>query len=179
MIDVLEWMSQASPKRFRGFVRMSPTAFYDLVKRLRKTNAFHNGRKDHAWVAERVATVLYRFGRSRNGASLRDVAVNCGCSEGSVVNWTNMTIEALNEIKDEIIHFATEDERQKASAWVQEKSGVEEWGKGWAVVDGSMINLAWKPALHSRQYFNYKVSLSLWPVVNIYGGQLIADIVLG
>jgi hypothetical protein len=66
MIDVLESMSQTSPKRFRGFVRMSPKAFDDLVTRLRKTNAFRNGRKSHAWVTERVATVMYRFGRSGN-----------------------------------------------------------------------------------------------------------------
>jgi hypothetical protein len=140
---------------------MSPRAFYDLVDKLSKTRAFGEGRKTQDWVAEKAATALYRLGRSGNAAGIRDVAINCGCSEGSVTNWTNMTLEGLLELEHEVVTFATEDERQKASAWVQERSGVKEWGKGWAVVDGTMIKLAWKPALHPRQYYNYKVSTML------------------
>ena len=40
-------------------------------------------------------------------------------------------------------------ERANALAWVVEKSGVEEWGEGWLVADGTHIKLVWKPALHA------------------------------
>jgi hypothetical protein len=157
MIDILNRFASSDAKRFRGFARMWPEAFHDLVDRLQSTKAFGDGARDHHWVATRVSTALFRLGRSGKGASARDIAVNCGCSEGSVINWTNLTMDALVEIKSEVLTFATEDERQKASAWVREKSGVDEWGKGWAVVDGTMIDLAWRPSLMPRQYYTYKV----------------------
>ncbi|SAM63283.1 uncharacterized protein UBRO_14159 [Ustilago bromivora] len=49
-----------------------------------------------------------------------------------------------------------EDERANALAWVVEKSGVEEWGRGWLVTDGTHIKLVWKPALHAREHFSYQ-----------------------
>ena len=52
--------------------------------------------------------------------------------------------------------FATEDECAKAKAWVADKSGVEEWSRGWLVVDGTHINLAWKPALNACEHYSYK-----------------------
>ncbi|SPC65810.1 uncharacterized protein UHOD_20377 [Ustilago sp. UG-2017b] len=58
-----------------------------------------------------------------------------------------------------------EDERANALAWVVEKSGVEEWGWGWLVADGTHINLAWKPAPHAREHFSYQGSshdLHVW-----------------
>lgn len=72
-----------------------------------------------------------------------------------------MTAGALNELKDEIITFATEDERKAAAMWVAEKSGCEEWGKGFAAVDSTHINPAWRPARHQRDYFDYKHNHSL------------------
>lgn len=72
-----------------------------------------------------------------------------------------MTAEALNELKDKIITFATEDERKAAAMWVAEKSGCEEWGKDFAAVDGTHINLAWRPAQHQRNAMNYKHNRSL------------------
>lgn len=40
--------------------------------------------------------------------------------------------------------------------WVVDKSGVEEWSRGWLVVDGTHINLAWKPALNAHKHYSYK-----------------------
>ncbi|SAM84816.1 uncharacterized protein UBRO_20853 [Ustilago bromivora] len=46
-------------------------------------------------------------------------------------------VDGLYELNQEVVTFAMEDERANASAWVVEKSGVEEWGQGWLVTDGS------------------------------------------
>ncbi|SOV08190.1 uncharacterized protein UDID_17313 [Ustilago sp. UG-2017a] len=54
------------------------------------------------------------------------------------------------------MQFALEGERQHAAAWVRNTTGVEEWGKGWLVVDGRHIPLAWKPGVLSQEHFCYK-----------------------
>ncbi|UTT94700.1 hypothetical protein NDA17_003173 [Ustilago hordei] len=59
-------------------------------------------------------------------------------------------------MNSEVVTFATEDECAKAKAWVADKSGVEEWSRGWLVVDGTHINLAWKPALNAHEHYSYK-----------------------
>ncbi|SOV06678.1 uncharacterized protein UDID_17572 [Ustilago sp. UG-2017a] len=78
------------------------------------------------------------------------------------------------------MQFASEGERQHAAAWVHNTTGVEEWGKGWLVVDGTHIPLAWKPGVLNREHFCYKgfhsinVALvilphSLWIVKSVVG----------
>ncbi|SPC61517.1 uncharacterized protein UHOD_11594 [Ustilago sp. UG-2017b] len=54
------------------------------------------------------------------------------------------------------MQFASEGGRQHAAAWVRNTTGVEEWGKGWLVIDGAHIPLAWKPGVLSREHFCYK-----------------------
>lgn len=103
-----------------------------------------------------MAVGLYRLGHSGNGGGVRDIAFACGCSVGSVHEWTKQTIKGLYELNDQVVTFATEDEREKSSAWVISKTGVEAWGRGWLVVDGTHINLAWKPSLHAQEHYSYK-----------------------
>lgn len=182
MIDLLLYWERRNAQRFRGQARMKPAAFRDLVERLRYTTPFQGDGtlRSWDWVAEKVAVAFYRLGRSGNGAGARDVAQNCGCSEGSVVNWTRMTVDGLNEISDEVVTFATEDERQSSSAWVQERTGCDAWGRGWACVDGTQIDLAWRPALNPREYYNYKRWFSLNVAVVILPHSLrIIEVVVG
>ncbi|SAM71014.1 uncharacterized protein UBRO_21046 [Ustilago bromivora] len=72
------------------------------------------------------------------------------------VAWTDRTIAGLYELNSKVVTFATEDGHAKAKAWVADKSGVEEWSRGWLVVDGTHINLAWKPALNACKHYSYK-----------------------
>ncbi|SAM85648.1 uncharacterized protein UBRO_21086 [Ustilago bromivora] len=69
-------------------------------------------------------------------------------------------VDGLYELNQEVVTFAMEDERANASAWVVEKSGVEEWGRGWLVTDGAHIKLVWKPALHAQEHFSYQGNYS-------------------
>ncbi|SOV09415.1 uncharacterized protein UDID_18591 [Ustilago sp. UG-2017a] len=143
-------------KLFRGAVRMTPDAFQALTYRLSTTNAFRS--ISSFWrVQQQVAVGLYQLGWSGNGGGVHDVAFACGCSQGSVHKWTDRTIAGLYKLNSEVVTFATEDKRAKAKAWVADKSGVEEWSRGWLVVDGTHINLAWKPALNACEHYSYKV----------------------
>ncbi|SPC66341.1 uncharacterized protein UHOD_12014 [Ustilago sp. UG-2017b] len=106
---------------------MTPDAFQALTYRLSTTNAFRS--ISSFWcVQQQVAVGLYRLGRSGNGGGVCDVAFACGCSQGSVHEWTDRTIAGLYELNSEVVTFATEDKCAKAKAWVADKSGVEECG---------------------------------------------------
>ncbi|SYW81965.1 uncharacterized protein UHO2_00450 [Ustilago hordei] len=70
--------------------------------------------------------------------------------------WTDRTIAGLYKLNSKVVTFATEDKCAKAKAWVADKSGVKEWSRGWLVVDGTHINLAWKPALNACKHYSYK-----------------------
>ncbi|SOV08867.1 uncharacterized protein UDID_17764 [Ustilago sp. UG-2017a] len=90
------------------------------------------------------------------------------------------SVAGLLELNNDVMQFALEGERQHAAAWVRNTTGVEEWGKGWLVVNGTHIPLAWKPGVHSQEHFCYKgfhsinVALvilphSLWIVKSVVG----------
>ncbi|SPO27276.1 uncharacterized protein UTRI_10393 [Ustilago trichophora] len=155
ILDRLDHYAEHNHKLYRGLVRMTPQAFEDLTLRLSSTDVFKETRI-YRRVQMQIAVGLYCLGRSGNGGGVRDAAFACGCSWGSVHLWTEKTIRALYEINTEVVTFATEDKRAKASAWVKRKSGVEEWGRGWLVADGTHINLAWKPAMNAREHYSYK-----------------------
>ncbi|UZJ53644.1 hypothetical protein CBS101457_002964 [Exobasidium rhododendri] len=141
MIDKVGYFAVHNHHRYRGFMRMTPAAFDDLAARLKKTTPFL--RCSNSTLHKRLAVAMHRLGRAGNGGSVRDVASACGCSEASTILW------------------ASESERAVAKKWVANRCGVDEWEKGWAVVDGTHINLAFKPGRHHREYYNYKRNYSM------------------
>ncbi|SAM77402.1 uncharacterized protein UBRO_20538 [Ustilago bromivora] len=155
LINMLDRYAVSNYKLFRGAICMTPDAFQALTYRLSTTNAFRST-SSFQCVQQQVAVGLYRLGQSGNGGGVCDIAFACGCSWGSVHEWTDRTIAGLYELNSEVVTFATEDECAKAKAWVADKSGVKEWSRGWLVVDGTHINLAWKPALNAHEHYSYK-----------------------
>ncbi|SAM84714.1 uncharacterized protein UBRO_21083 [Ustilago bromivora] len=155
IINMLDQYAVSNCKLFRVAVHMTPDAFQALTYRLGATNAFRST-SSFRRVQQQVAVGLYWLGQSGNGGGVCDIAFACGCSWGSVHEWTDRTIAGLYELNSEVVTFATEDKCAKAKAWVADKSGVKEWSRGWLVVDGTHINLAWKPALNAHKHYSYK-----------------------
>lgn len=60
------------------------------------------------------------------------------------------------ELNREVMSFASKEERVKAKAWVRKTLETNEWGRGWLVVDGMHIPLAFRPSILSKEHFNYK-----------------------
>ncbi|SAM71776.1 uncharacterized protein UBRO_20483 [Ustilago bromivora] len=87
---------------------------------------------------------------------VRLYAFICKHSVGSIVAYTNHTVTGFLKLNNEVMQFALEEERKHAAAWVRNTTGVEEWGKGWLVVDGTHVPLAWKPGVRSQEHFCYK-----------------------
>ncbi|SPC64594.1 uncharacterized protein UHOD_11959 [Ustilago sp. UG-2017b] len=135
---------------------MTPLAFKELAKRLEQTKSFNSGQVSIELSREILSVALYRLGRSGNGVGEHDASLQCDYSIGTLIAWTGWTVCGLLELNKEVMQFASEVERQSASAWVQRTTRVEEWGKGWLVVDGTHVLLAWKPGMMSREHFSYK-----------------------
>ncbi|SYW81329.1 uncharacterized protein UHO2_07408 [Ustilago hordei] len=161
LIHLLNRYESSNHRMYHGLVHMSPEAFNNLAIRLQQTEAFwwnysSSGVMSLNKVQEILSVALYRLGHSGNGGGEHDAALQCGCGVGSIVGYTNHTVAGLLELNNEVMQFASEGERQHASAWVHNTTGVEEWGKGWLVVDGTHIPLAWKPGVLSQEHFCYK-----------------------
>ncbi|SPC65238.1 uncharacterized protein UHOD_11042 [Ustilago sp. UG-2017b] len=127
-----------------------------LVKYLQQTKSFNSGQVSIKWSREILSVALYWLGQSGNGAGEHDASLQCGYSIGTLIAWTKWTVCGLLELNKEVMQFASEAERQSASAWVQRTTGVEEWGKGWLVVNGTHVPLAWKPGMMSQEHFSCK-----------------------
>ncbi|SAM59814.1 uncharacterized protein UBRO_20218 [Ustilago bromivora] len=131
-------------------------------------------------VQEILLVALYRLGHSGNGGGECDAALQCHCSVGSIVAYTSHTVAGLLKLNKKVMQFASEEERQHAAAWMCNTTGVEEWGKGWLVVDGTHFPLAWKPGVHSREHFCYKGFHSINVVLVILPHSLwIVELVVG
>ncbi|SJX62660.1 uncharacterized protein SRS1_16557 [Sporisorium reilianum f. sp. reilianum] len=161
MYTLLQHFAPTNTRSYRGLVRMTPEAFDKLTLKLQQTAAFGQGYMDINRVREIAAVAFYQLGRFGNGASERDVALQCGCSIGSLIGWTDKTVKGLLEMSKEIMAFASKGERAAVSAWVRQRSGVPEWGQGWLVVDGTHIQLAFKLAMMEKEHRNYKSFHSL------------------
>lgn len=158
MIHWVDYWALHNPQRFRGLVRMVPSAFEDMALQLATTKAFADCSLSS--LREKLAVAMYRLGRSGNAAGFRDVAYACSCSEGSVYNWTSNVVDGLNELSDSVLLWASEEERVAAKQWVLDKSGVDKWSQGWAVLDGTKIPLAFKPGINSQEWFDFKSKYS-------------------
>ncbi|SAM83890.1 uncharacterized protein UBRO_21076 [Ustilago bromivora] len=68
----------------------------------------------------------------------------------------HLTILPFDSSKQKLSSGTTATQVVDVTAWVRKTTGVEEWGKGWLVVNGMHTPLAWKPEVLSREHFCYK-----------------------
>ncbi|KAE8239470.1 hypothetical protein A4X13_0g8187 [Tilletia indica] len=144
---------------------MSHAAFYAIVELIKGHSVFDvsDPRRPGASPAEQASVAFYWFGRFGNGGGVVDVAFVCGCSEGSVVAFSRRVTEALYDMRQQVLCWASEQEKADAKAWVAERTKCVEFSRGWSMVDGSLFPLAFKPgrSAHHREYFDRKSNYSL------------------
>ncbi|CAD7060363.1 unnamed protein product [Tilletia caries] len=150
---------------FRHLVRMTPPAFDALVQVIASNPVFQatDPRRPQAPVEEQVAVTLFWLGRCGNGSGVVDVALACGCAEGSVTAYSSRVVQALYDIRQQVLCWASEDEKDQARTWVAQRSKCLEFGSGWSMVDGSQIPLAFKPGKHAhhQEYYDRKGQYAL------------------
>ncbi|KAE8218999.1 hypothetical protein CF326_g9046 [Tilletia indica] len=164
LISVLQRLRQLdSPSDlmfFRHLVRMTPDAFDTIVQLVSVHPVFQDKNPERlgAPVDEQVAVALYRFGRYGNGGGVLDVAYTCGCGEGSVVAYSWRVAAALYGLREQVLCWASEEEKQEARLWVATHSQCVEFSRRWSMVDGSLIPMAFKPGkkAYHREYSDRK-----------------------
>ncbi|CAD6927870.1 unnamed protein product [Tilletia laevis] len=71
---------------------------------------------------------------------------------------TRRVVSALFSFRTQVLCWASEEEKQEARLWVAAQSQCVEFGRGWSMVDGSLIPIAFKPGkkAYHREYFDRK-----------------------
>ncbi|TBU54356.1 hypothetical protein BD310DRAFT_828267, partial [Dichomitus squalens] len=160
---VLHVYKHERPDLFRGHLRVNPATFDRLVARLQGDAVFSNDSENaQISVEEQVAITLYRFGHFGNAAGLQKVAEWAGYGKGTVdlVTRRVMTAVLRPDFLAEAICLPTQEEKEKAKAWV-EKHSCKAWRNGWCMVDGTLVPLDERPFWYGESYFDRKCNYSL------------------
>ncbi|KAG8911016.1 hypothetical protein FRC02_006861 [Tulasnella sp. 418] len=111
------------PKRFRHNLRVSPTTFDALLRRISGHPVFHNSSNmSQMDPCYQLAVALYRFGHFGNSASVEQIAQWAGISSGSAIKFTRRIMKAFMSLADEAIRWPSVEDKEDAKTWVEEVS---------------------------------------------------------
>jgi len=162
----LAWEYAQSPAdhhRFINMLRVSPEVFDVILSFIHDNPVFHNNSNNpQAPVQTQLAVTLYRLGRYGNGASVADIARTAGISEGSVENYTNHCIDAIEDLHNIFVRPLTQEEKEIEKKWMDEHLGFQgSWRDGWIMFDGTIVVLYSRPGLHGDAYYTRKGNYGL------------------
>ncbi|KAG7092066.1 hypothetical protein E1B28_008447 [Marasmius oreades] len=148
--------------QFEDLFQVSVHVFDVLLVLIEDHPIFHNNSNNpQAPVREQLQVLLYWMGRYGNGASITDVARISGILEGSVENFTDRCLTAIEALHDDFIHPLT-DEKEVEKQWIEthlDFGGL--WCEGYMVYDGTIVVLHRKPALDGEGYYTRKANYGL------------------
>jgi len=165
--------------RFRHMLRLPPLSFYVLVGLIKGHPIFQSGSHNAQIPVEvQLAVTLYRMGRYGNAASVEDVAQVAGCSEGSVKNYTDCCLQAIESLHDLFVQPLTDGEKEKEKEWIDNELGFKgTWREGWLMYDGTIVVLYRCPGLQGETYYtrkgNYGFNVQVYSIFKIQGIKLI------
>jgi hypothetical protein len=134
--------------------RLSRESFFLLLEEMKTRLAFRDciKYKKQRPVEYQLLVFLYRVGKE--GTSGGSIAVGSffGIGKGSVNNYVRRCVRALHEIKDEVIYWPDQDEKDDM------KSRVCSYGFRHCVgiIDGTLVVLDFKPEKYHECYYSRK-----------------------
>jgi hypothetical protein len=110
----LAWEYASNPAdhgRFSHMLCISPHVFQIILSLIQHHPVFtSHSNVPQAPVEVQLAVTLYHMGQHGNSASIQDIARTAGCSEGSVENYTDCCLDAIESLQEIFIHrLATEE----------------------------------------------------------------------
>ena len=162
----LAWEYAQNPRdheRFVNMLRVSPQVFDVILYFIHDQPIFQNNSNNpQAPIPTQLAVTLYRMGRYGNGASTEDLARVSGISEGSVINYTERCLKAIESLHDIFVRPLTPEEKEREKCWMDEHLGfVASWREGWIMYDGTIIVLYACPGMHGSAYYTRKGNYGL------------------
>ncbi|KAL3685319.1 hypothetical protein R1sor_003341 [Riccia sorocarpa] len=137
---------------------MSRDSFYCILDLIGDHSVFHNNSpKPQAAVFVQLAVALDRFGHEGNGACLDRSMLLWGISHGSMVNYTNRVMIALESCMGHEI--AWPDRQGRAS--IAEHFAALGFPGCVGLVDGTLVKLSQRPRDDGETYFDQKSNYSL------------------
>ncbi|KAG5649709.1 hypothetical protein H0H81_002401 [Sphagnurus paluster] len=123
----LAWEYTQDPRdysRFLNMLRIPPLSFNVLLELIKNHPVFYNqSQSAQAPVETQLAVTLYQMGRYGNGASVQEVARVAGISEGSVDNYTDRCLTAIESLHDIYIRPLTAGEKEVEKMWLENQLG--------------------------------------------------------
>ena len=137
--------------------------FQTILNLIEKHAIFTNGSNNsQAPVEQQLAVTLFRMGRYGNAASIEDIAREAGCSEGSVENFTNRCLKAIESLHDQFVRQLTVAEKEVEKSWMDNHLGFRGlWREGWVMYDGTIVVIYQKPGQNGDAYYTHKANYGL------------------
>ncbi|KAG5649381.1 hypothetical protein H0H81_004195 [Sphagnurus paluster] len=123
----LAWEYAQDPhdySRFLNMLHIPPLSFNVLLELIKNHPVFYNqSQSAQAPVETQLAVTLYQMGGYGNGASVQEVACVAGILEGSVDNYTDQCLTAIESLHDIYICPLTAGEKEVEKTWLENQLG--------------------------------------------------------
>ncbi|KAF9557595.1 hypothetical protein EC968_007543 [Mortierella alpina] len=125
--DIYNNIRKADEQEFVDFVRMSKTAFNNLVTSVLPQhqvfkNQSNNGQES---IEKQLAITLWRMGRFGKDAGVAEASKVFGLSEGTIVKCTQRCLEAFKDIAADVISWPSQGEKQSIKGRINHITGAD------------------------------------------------------
>jgi hypothetical protein len=134
--------------------RMTRDSFFLLLEEMetKKTFLNHSKFRQQRPIAYQLLVFLYRVGREGTAGGSLAVASFFGIGKGSVNNYVRRCVRALLEIKDDVIYWPDQQERDDMKARLSAYGFRHCVG----IIDGTLVVLDFKPEKYHECYYSRK-----------------------
>ena len=162
----MAWEYAKDPAHHHLFIQMlrvSPFVFGVIHELIKHHPVFHNNSNvPQSPIDYQLSVTLFRMGRFGNAASLVDIARECGCSVGSVEDFTDRCFTAIEALHDVFVRPLTVEEKMAEKEWLDNHISFHgTWREGWVMYDGTIVVLYARPGLDSDAYYTRKANYGL------------------
>jgi hypothetical protein len=138
--------------------RMTRESFYLLVEEMKGTKAFTKSKfRPQRPVAYQLLVFLFRVGKEGTGGCSISVSQFFGIGIGTVNNYVKRSINALHEIKKDVVYWPDEDERQE----IKNRMAVHGFRHCVGIIDGTLVVLDFRPEVYHECYYSRKCCYAL------------------
>jgi hypothetical protein len=138
--------------------RLTRESFFLLLEEMESKEAFRDcEKKGQRPVAYQLLVFLWRIGKEGSGGGTLSVSSYFGIGKGSVKNYIKRCISALHEIKEDVVYWPEEDEKEK----MKMRLGASGFRHCVGIIDGTLIVLDTRPEKFHECYYSRKSCYAL------------------
>ena len=139
--------------------RISRESFFLLLDEMKDKKAFKNKsrKKKQRLIGYQLLVFLYRIGKEGSSGGSGCVSVFFGIARGSVTNYVRRCVSAFLEMKDEIINWPDQEERDS----MKRRLAAYGFRHCVGIIDGTLIELSFRPQSYHECYFSRKSMYAL------------------